>query len=125
MTRRSILATAAATLVMLVGVGFVVFQEHARNDLTVVNQSGVAIRSLEIALPWETLHFEQVANGESATKSFTIKYDAHFEVNGQLVDGTAVRASDGYITNGQYGEAVRVEVGRNGIVKLTQGQRAT
>lgn len=39
--------------------------------------------------------------------------------------GPYFRASDGYVTNGQYGEGVRVEVGRNGIVKLTPCQRGT
>lgn len=124
MTKRSVLASVAVILTLAVA-GLLAFQERARNELTVVNRSGQAIRSLEVALPWETLRFEQLADGEVAGKPFTIRSDAHFEVNGQLADGTTIRASDGYVTNSQYGEAVRIEVGRNAIVKLTQRQRGT
>jgi hypothetical protein len=125
MTKGFRIATAATTVLVLVLVAYTVLRESAENELTVVNQSGVALKSLEVALPWETLRFDSLDSGATQTRSFAIKHDAHFEIRGELADGTSVHASDGYITHGQYREAVHIEVGRGGAIKLRQGPRAT
>jgi hypothetical protein len=121
--RRSFLALAtAAGLAAAIGAG-VAFREHTRNALTVTNRSGRTISSLEVSLPWETLRFEPIADGEAVTQSFQIRFDAQFEISGQLADGTPIRSSQGYVTNGQYGEVVLIEVGPRGDVRFHQQQR--
>ena len=125
MTKRSLIATGILSFVVVIAAALVIFYQRAHNEVTVVNKSGVALKSLEVALPWETIRFEPLADGQSQTRSFAIKHDAEFKVAGQLADGTTVSASDGYVTNGQYGEVVRIEVQRGGSVKFRQGKGAT
>ncbi len=121
--RRSFLAlVTAAGLAGAIGVG-VAFREHTRNELTVTNGSGRMIASLQVLLPWETLRFEPIAAGASASRSFRIVSDAHFAIEGELADGTRLRAAEGYVTNGQYGEEVRIEVGPGGVIRLRQQRR--
>jgi hypothetical protein len=121
--RRSFLALAtAAGLVAAIGAG-VAFRERTRNELTVVNRSGRTITSLQVSLPWETLRFGPIAPGETVSRSFRIESDAHFAFAGELADGTRLRAEEGYITNGQYGEGVRIEVGPGGTLSFRQGRR--
>ncbi|MCP9784795.1 hypothetical protein [Cyanobium sp. N5-Cardenillas] len=122
LTRRSFLALAAVAGLAAIGTG-VAFREHTRNELTVTNRSGRTIVSLEVSLPWETLRFEPIADGEAVSRSFRIVSDAHFAIEGELADGTRLRAAEGYVTNGQYGEAVRIEVGPGGAVHLRQQRR--
>ncbi len=81
------------------------------------------ITSLEVSLPWETLRFEPIAAGESVSRSFRIVSDASFLIEGELADGTRLRANEGYVTNGQYGEEVRMEVGPGGAIQLRQQRR--
>ncbi len=121
LSRRSFLALAtAAGLAAAIGVAFRV---HTRNVLTVTNRSGRTISSLQVSLPWETLRFEPIAAGESVSRSFRIVSDAHFAIEGALADGTRLRAAEGYVTNGQYGEEVRIEVGPGGAIQLRQQRR--
>lgn len=121
--RRSFLALAtAAGLVAAIGTG-VAFREHTRNALMVTNRSGLTITSLAVSLPWETLRFESIAAGESVSRSFRIVSDGSFGIEGELADGTRLRATEGYVTNGQYGEAVRIEVGPGGGIQLRQQRR--
>ncbi len=121
--RRSFLALATATgLAAAIGAG-VAFREHTRNVLTVTNRSGRTITSLQVSLPWETLRFEPIAPGESLSRSFRIASDAHFAIEGQLADGTRLQAAEGYVTNGQYGAEVRIEVGPGGVIQLRQQPR--
>ncbi|MCP9833524.1 MULTISPECIES: twin-arginine translocation signal domain-containing protein [unclassified Cyanobium] len=122
LTRRSFLVLAAVAGLAAIGAG-VAFQEHTRNALTVSNSSGRTITALEVSLPWQTLRFEPIADGDVVTQSFQIKFDAQFEISGQLADGTPIRSSQGYVTNGHYGEAVRIEVGPHGEVRFTQQTR--
>jgi len=110
----------AAGLAVAVGVAF---REHTRNTLTVTNRSGRTITSLEVSLPWETLRFEPIAPGESVSRSFRIVSDASFVIEGELADGTRLGATEGYVTNSQYGEAVRIEVGPGGAIQLRQQRR--
>jgi len=121
--RRSFLALAtAAGLAAVVGVG-VAFREHTRNALTVTNLSGLTITSLATSLPWETLRFGPIAPGETVSRSFRIVSDASFVIEGELADGTRLRADEGYVTNSQYGEAVRIEVAPGGAIQLGQQRR--
>jgi hypothetical protein len=121
--RRSFLALAvAAGLAAAIGTG-VAFREHTRNVLTVVNRSGRTIRSLQVSLPWETLRFGPIAPGETVSRSFRIVSDASFVIEGELADGTGLRAEEGYVTNSQYGEGVRIEVGPGGTLSFSQGRR--
>ncbi|MCP9900031.1 hypothetical protein KBZ12_07445 [Cyanobium sp. Cruz CV13-4-11] len=121
--RRSILALAtAAGLAAAIG-GGVAFREHTRNGLTVTNRSGLTITSLEVSLPWQTLRFEPIADGASLSRSFRIVSDAHVAIEGELAEGTRLRAAEGYVTNGQYGEEVRIEVGPGGGIQLRQQRR--
>lgn len=121
--RRSFLALAtAAGLAAVVGVG-VAFREHTRNALTVTNLSGLTITSLAMSLPWETLRFGPIAPGETVSRSFRIVSDASFVIEGELADGTRLRADEGYVTNSQYGEAVRIEVAPGGAIQLGQQRR--
>jgi len=121
--RRSFLALAtAAGLAAVVGVG-VAFREHTRNALTVTNLSGLTITSLAMSLPWETLRFGPIAPGETVSRSFRIVSDASFVIEGELADGTRLRADEGYVTNSQYGEAVRIEVAPGGAIQLRQQRR--
>lgn len=121
--RRSFLALAtAAGLAAVVGVG-VAFREHTRNALTVTNLSGLTITSLATSLPWETLRFGPIAPGETVSRSFRIVSDASFVIEGELADGTRLRADEGYVTNSQYGEAVRIEVAPGGAIQLRQQRR--
>lgn len=123
LTRRSFLALAtAAGLAAAIGIG-VAFLEHTRNVLTVTNRSGLTITSLAVSLPWETLRFEPIAPGESVGRSFRIVSDASFVIEGELADGTRLRADEGYVTNSQYGEEVRIEVGPGGAIQFRQQQR--
>lgn len=123
LTRRSFLALAtAAGLAAAIGIG-VAFREHTRNVLTVTNRSGLTITSLAVSLPWETLRFEPIAPGESVGRSFRIVSDASFVIEGELADGTRLRADEGYVTNSQYGEEVRIEVGPGGAIQFRQQQR--
>lgn len=120
--RRSFLALATAAGLAAIGVG-VAFREHTRNELTVVNRSGRTIVSLQVSLPLETLRFGPIAAGETVSRSFRIESDAHFAIEGQLADGTRLRADEGYVTNSQYGEGVRIEVGPGGTLSFRQGRR--
>ncbi len=121
--RRSFLALAtAAGLAVAIGVG-VAFREHTRNALTVTNRSGLTITSLVVSLPWETLRFEPIAAGASVSRSFRIVSDASFVIEGELADGTRLRANEGYVTNSQYGEEVRIEVGPGGAIQFRQQRR--
>ncbi|MDM7953224.1 MAG: hypothetical protein QUV07_08430 [Cyanobium sp. CZS 25K] len=121
--RRSFLALAAAAgLPAAMGAG-VAFREHTRNALTVINRSGRTIVSLQVSLPWETLRFEPIAAGTAVSRSFRIVSDASFVIEGELADGTRLRTAEGYVTNGQYGEEVRIEVGPGGTLSLSQGRR--
>ncbi len=122
LTRRSFLALAAVAGLAAIGTG-VAFREHTRNELTVTNRSGRTIVSLEVSLPWETLRFEPIADGEAVSQAFAIRFDAEFAMSGRLAGGTPIRSSQGYVTNGQYGEAVRIEVGPSGEVRFTQQRR--
>lgn len=112
---------AAVAVLAAIGAG-VAFREHTRNELTVTNRSGRTITSLQVSLPWQTLRFEPIADGESVSRSFRIQSDAHFAIEGEMDDGTHLRADEGYITNGQYGEGVRIEVGPGGVIHVSQGQ---
>jgi hypothetical protein len=123
LTQRSSLATAAGLALAIVAV--VAFRETTRNDLTVANRSGRTIRFLEVALPWQTLRFEPIADAEAVTQSFEIKFDAQFEISGQLADGTRIRSSQGYVTHGQDGAVVRIDIGPRGDVRFDQHQRLT
>ncbi len=119
--RRSFLVPASlAALAAAVGLGV---REHTRNQLTVFNRSGRTITSLAVVLPWETLPFGPIAPGASASRSFRIVSDATFEIEAELADGTRLRAAEGYVTNGQYGEEVRIEVGPGDGIRLRQGRR--
>jgi hypothetical protein len=120
--RRSFLALAAAAGLAAIGAG-VAFREYTRNELTVVNRSGRTIVSLQVSLPWETLRFEPIAAGASVSRSFRIVSDASFLIEGELADGTRLRADEGYVTNSQYGEGVRIEVGPGGTLSFRQGRR--
>lgn len=120
--RRSFLALAATAGLAAIGAG-VAFREHTRNELTITNRSGRTITSLEVSLPWQTLRFEPIADGASLSRSFRIVSDAHFVIEGELADGTRLRAAEGYVTNGQYGEGVRIEVGPGGTLSFRQGRR--
>lgn len=121
--RRSFLAlAAAAALVAAVGAA-AAFRETTRNELTVVHRSGRTITSLQVALPWETLRFGPIAAGQTVSRSFRIASDAHFAIAGELADGTRLRADEGYVTNSQYGEGVRIEVGPGGTLRFSQGRR--
>lgn len=123
LTRRSFLALAtAAGLAAAIGIG-VAFHEHTRNALTVTNRSSLTITSLRVSLPWETLRFEPIAPGESVSRSFRIVSDASFVIEGELADGTRLRADEGYVTNSQYGEDVRIEVGPGGAIQFRQQRR--
>ncbi len=81
------------------------------------------IVSLQVSLPSETLRFHPIAAGETVSRSFRIQSDAHFAIEGELADGTRLHAAEGYVTNGQYGEEVRIEVGPGGAIRLRQQQR--
>ncbi len=113
---------AAVAGLAAIGAG-VAFREHTRNELTVTNRSSRTIVSLEVSLPWQTLRFEPIADGDVVTQSFQIKFDAQFEISGQLADGTPIRSWQGYITNGQYGEVVQIQVGPHGEVRFMQQSR--
>jgi hypothetical protein len=121
--RRSFLALATAAGLAAIAAGVAVW-ERTRNELTVLNRSGRTIVSLQVSLPWETLRFGPIAAGESVRRSFRIESDAEFAIEGMLDDGTRLRAADGYVTNSQYGEGVRIEVGPGGTVRLRQGPRS-
>ena len=99
------------------------FREYTRNALTVTNRSGRTIASLQVSLPWQTLRFEPIADGEAVTQAFAIRFDAAFAMSDRLADGTPIRTSQGYVTNGQCGEAARIEVGPRGEVRFTQQRR--
>lgn len=73
----------------------VAFQEHTRNALTVSNSSGRTITSLEVSLPWQTLRFEPIVDGDVVTQSFQIRFEVQFEISGQLADGIPIRSSQG------------------------------
>ncbi len=120
--RRSFLALAAAAGLAAISAG-VAFREHTRYELTVVDRSGRTITSLQAALPGETLRFGPIAAGQTVSRSFRIESDAHFAIAGELADDTRLRADEGYVTNSQYGEGVRIEVGPGGALSFSQGRR--
>jgi hypothetical protein len=119
MKRNTLQAVAASALVLGIG-AFFALRTHVRNELMVVNLSGVPIESLEVSLPWETLEFGHVEPGASTTQAFAIEHDAHFEISGKLKNGTPIHDSNGYVTNGQYGVLVRVEIEQGGSVRFSQ-----
>jgi hypothetical protein len=89
LSRRSFLVLAVVAGLAAIGAG-VAFREHTRNELTVINRSGRTIVSLEVSLPWQTLRFEPIADGEAATQAFAIRFDAAFAISGRLADGTPI-----------------------------------
>jgi hypothetical protein len=119
--RKAFLALAVPALLVLAGLAAV--QRLTANALTVVNRSGLTLETLDVVLPWQTLRFGRMGDGASRRVSFTIRHDAHIEVRGRLADGQPVRAAEGYLTNGQYGERVCVVIGRQGVVRLSQARR--
>jgi hypothetical protein len=66
----------------------VAFRESTRNALTVTNRSGHTIASFQVSLPWQTLRFEPIADGEAVTQAFAIRFDAAFAMSGRPADGT-------------------------------------
>lgn len=121
MKRRAFVAAVVALVLVATVVVLVAWRDRTRNELTVVNRSGVALQSLEVALPWEVLRFGPLDDGQARTQSFAIRHDADFRITGRLADGTKIRVSDGYVTNGQYGESVRIEIRPGGGVRFQQG----
>jgi hypothetical protein len=92
LSRRSFLVLAVVAGLAAIGAG-VAFREHTRNELTVINRSGRTIVSLEVSLPWQTLRFEPITDGEAATQAFAIRFDAAFAISGRLADGTPICTS--------------------------------
>jgi hypothetical protein len=121
MTNRvALLAVAAAAVALGIG-AFLAVRVPVRNEITIVNVSGEPLESLSVALPWQSLQFGPLAHGQSTTRAFRIEHDASFQISGKLRNGQRLRTSEGYVTNGQYGETVRVQIEPGGSIRLTQG----
>jgi hypothetical protein len=41
-------------------------------------------------LPWQTLRFEPIADGEAVTQAFAIRFDAAFAMSGRPADGKPI-----------------------------------
>src|SRR5262249_44529920 len=75
-------------------------RERCQNRLTVENRSGQRLAVLAVTITRETAVFRDVPVRADVTATFRIGSDAHFVVNGQLADGTAVAGEFGYVTKG-------------------------
>src|SRR4051794_29188164 len=79
------------------------FWHPSQNRFTIVNQSDQAIRLISVAITQEKISFEDLSAGSSVSSRFHIGADDHFVLRGELVDGTAIAADCGYVTNGMIG----------------------
>jgi hypothetical protein len=119
MWKRSL--TAAAVLAVLAAVAWRV-HTGTRNSVAVVNEAGQPIRALTVTVGGETIHFEGISDGATASAPFRIRSDDHFAVSGELADGTAFGGDYGYVTNGMYGERARFRILPGPRLEFEQGR---
>jgi hypothetical protein len=81
-----------------IGITGCIFSNTA--TLTVNNESGKLISTLNIVLGEETQIIHNLRNGHSETISFDISHDAHYEIQGMFEDGKTFQGRYGYVTHG-------------------------
>jgi hypothetical protein len=69
------------------------FSGQRSRDLTVENRSRQSIASLQITVAGQTNTFRDVADGARVTAPFQARDGDPFRMDGQLADGTRIRAS--------------------------------
>jgi hypothetical protein len=111
----------AVVVVLIIGAAaFAVAREYLANRLTVVNESGQAIKQLSITVGKRPLSFEHLPAGGTAAGQFWIESDDGFQVDGQLADATPIRDNVGYVTHGMCRERAEFTVKPGGKVVLEQ-----
>jgi hypothetical protein len=118
--KKIFLAILVVLFTMLAVIPFL--RSRSENRAKVRNESGQLLQSLSITIGGETTRIEDVKTGESRSFPFHIHSDDHFEVEGQLVDGTPLRDSFGYVTNGMHGEHAEFIIQPKGDIDFNQGQ---
>jgi len=93
---------------------------RTRNVIVLNNASGQTVVSMVITVRGDEVEFGELATGDTAAEHFAIHTDSSFEVTGELADGTPVRGSFGYVTNGMYGETATFSVQPDGSVVFDQ-----
>lgn len=116
------LALASTVVVPLLAIGAIVWS-RAQHRLVVVNQSGVTVTFLTIAVGGETIRFEGLPPGDRRSARFRIRGDDHFVVRGRLANGTEIDRECGYVTGGLHGERAYFVIELNGELEFSQSRK--
>lgn len=113
----------AALVLLVLALAMIPFLRlRFENRAEVRNESGQTLEFLSITISDETTRLENLKSDESRVFPFSIQSDDHFEVEGQLADGTQLKDSFGYVTNGMHGERAEFIIEPNGEITFNQGQ---
>jgi allophanate hydrolase subunit 2 len=106
---------------LVVGVGALVWLAVRGNEvvLTVENHSGQALTVLEVKAGGKTATLRDVAAGAQSSAAVP---GGHFDVEGQLADGTRIRGHFGQLT-GTSGGQQRLVILPGGQIVLRQGDK--
>jgi hypothetical protein len=88
--------------------------------LTVKNEAATTIQSITIRTRNETIVFENLAPGSSASAPFTITGDDSFKMNWKLADGKEYTSQQGYVTSGLVAVRITLFVGNEGSVRYAE-----
>ncbi|WP_406698500.1 hypothetical protein V5E97_06420 [Singulisphaera sp. Ch08] len=90
-----------------------------QNRLTVVNHSGQRISRLQIIVDGtnSVVTFKDIPIGEQAASEFGIIWgDGYYDVSGVLADGTQLKGTFGYLTNGMFEVNSRFIIKEGGLI---------
>jgi hypothetical protein len=113
-----VLAAALTVVVFLGGACWVLWPRP--NYLVVINQSNQAISVLTVKVGGETTQFDNLPAGMRVSAPFRIIGDDHYELRGQLADGTVIATDCGYVTNGMDDVQATFVIGPDGRVQCDE-----
>jgi hypothetical protein len=112
------------TLDLLTGIALLAWVRwEIKNRVIITNESGQTIAELSVKVCGQTIDLKNIALGDSVSAQFDIHTDDHFTLNGRLEDGTKLVGELGYVTNGDFGQRVRLVIRARGVVEFSQDSR--
>jgi hypothetical protein len=107
-------------LIFLIGLAVVwsCYWLLTRNCLTVINETGQTVGSLNVTVGGETIGFGDLAMGASSSAHFRIGHEECFEVQCRRADGTEIHEYVGYVVweDDLFGVSAKLAIRSNSVV---------